>query len=71
MLGRDAAHKTFLQQAIELKKIIRAFNPKEVVMDTNGLGVGLADEMIRLHTDENGEILPAYGFTNDDVYKKV
>ena len=27
--------------------------------------------MIRLHTDENGEILPAYGFTNDDVYKKV
>ena len=26
---------------------------KEVVIDTNGLGVGLADEMIRLHTDEN------------------
>ena len=27
--------------------------------------------MIRVHADENGEILPAYGFTNDDVYKKV
>ena len=71
VLGREDAHKTFLQQAIELKKIIRAFNPREVVIDTNGLGVGLADEMIRVHTDENGEILPAYGFTNDDVYKKV
>lgn len=71
VLGRDAMQKTFLQQAIDLKKIIRDFNPKEVVMDTNGLGVGLADEMIRIHMDENGEILPAYGFTNDDVYKKI
>jgi hypothetical protein len=71
VLGRDSEHKTFLQQAIDLKKIIRAFNPKEVVIDTNGLGVGLADEMIRIHIDENGEILPAYGFTNDDVYKKI
>jgi hypothetical protein len=30
-----------------LKKIIRAFNPKEVVIDTNGLGIGFGDEMIR------------------------
>jgi hypothetical protein len=30
-----------------LKKIIKAFRPLEVVIDTNGLGVGLGDEMIR------------------------
>jgi hypothetical protein len=30
-----------------LKKIIRAFNPKEVVIYTNGLGIGFGDEMIR------------------------
>ena len=35
------------------------------------MGVGLADEMIRTQYDENGEILPAYGFFNNDDYKKV
>ena len=59
------------EQAIDLKKIIRDFNPKEVVIDTNGLGVGLGDEMIRTQYDEFGNLLPAYGFINDDNYKKV
>ena len=27
--------------------------------------------MIRIHYDELGRILPAYGFINDDVYKKI
>ena len=47
------------------------YNPREVVIDTNGLGVGLADEMIKPQYDEMGNILPAYGFINDDVYKAI
>lgn len=33
--------------------------------------VGLADEMIRVQVDEEGNDLPAYGFFNNDDYKKV
>ena len=71
VLGRTPETKMFSVQATDLKKIIRDFNPTEVVIDTNGLGVGLADEMIKTHYDELGNILPAYGFFNDDVYKKI
>lgn len=71
VLGRQTATKTFHQQAIDLKKIIEAFNPKEVIIDTNGLGVGLGDEMIREQIDENGKLYPAYGFMNDDTYLAV
>jgi len=35
------------------------------------VGVGLADEMIRTQLARDGHLLPAYGFTNDDTYKKV
>lgn len=71
VLGRTAETKPFVMQATDLKKIIKAFQPKEVVIDTNGLGVGLADEMIRTQVDENGEILPPYGFINDDNYRRI
>ena len=71
VLGKQMELKTFTQQAIDLKKLIRDYKPKECLIDTNGLGVGLADEMIKVHYDEHGEMLPAYGFFNDDSYKKV
>ena len=71
VLGREAKTKMFRQQAIDLKHMIRDYQPKEVVIDINGLGVGLGDEMIQQQIDENGEILPAYGFSNDPTYKKV
>lgn len=32
--------------------------------------LGLADEMIKTHTDARGCELPAYGFFNNDDYKK-
>ena len=54
-----------------MKKIIKAFQPREVVIDTNGLGVGLADEMIKTQVDEHGVVYPPYGFKNDDVYRKI
>lgn len=71
VLGRQAEKKTFVQQAIDLKHLIEIYNPREVVIDCNGLGVGIADEMIRTHVDGNGKDLPAYGFFNNDDYKKI
>lgn len=71
VLGKNAQSKAFSRQAADLKVIMRAFDPKEVVIDTNGLGVGLADEMIRLQYDDNGEELPPYGFFNDKEYDKI
>lgn len=71
VLGRDSKNKTFHRQAIDLKKIIAKFQPKEVVVDTNGLGVGLGDELIRSQVDTDGTFYPAYGFINDQEYRKV
>ena len=71
VLGRQSQTKTFNQQAIELKKIIRAFNPREVVVDTNGLGIGFADELIREQIDEFGNIYEPLGFHNDDEFTKI
>lgn len=71
VLGRSAEAKTFTRQAIDLKHLIERYCPREVVIDCNGLGVGLADEMIKTHYDENGELLQAYGFFNNDDYRKI
>ena len=71
VLGRTIETKPFSIQAIDIKKIIRKFNPREVVIDTNGLGLGIADEMIREQIDSFGEVYPAYGFFNDENYLKI
>ena len=71
VLARTAETKTFSQQALDIKKMIKDFQPKEVVIDTNGLGVGLADEMIKPQYDENGEYYPPFGFTNDENYLTI
>ena len=71
VLGRQAETKTFSQQAIDLKKLIERYRPREVVIDCNGLGIGLADEMIRTQEDEMGNTLPAYGFFNNEDYRKI
>ena len=71
VLGRTPETKAFNVQARDLKKIIQLYNPREVVIDTNGLGVGMGDEMIREQIDEFGNVYPAYGFMNDDNYKQI
>ena len=71
VLGRTPQTKPFAVQAADLKKIILAFNPREVVIDTNGLGVGLGDEMIKSQVDEKGNVLPPYAFINDENYQKI
>lgn len=71
LLGRTAETRTFTQQAIDLKLLIERYNPREVLIDCNGLGLGLADEMIKPHYDARGRELPAYGFFNNADYKKI
>lgn len=66
ILGKTENEKVFDKQVIELKRLIKRFNPREVVLDINGLGVGFADFMIRETLDPiTGETLPAYGFIPD------
>ena len=71
VLARSAETKTFTQQAIDVKRLIRDFQPREVVIDTNGLGVGLADEMIKSQYDEMGEYYMPYAFSNDENYYPI
>lgn len=71
VIGRKAETKTFTQQAIDIKRLVQDFRPREVVIDTNGLGIGLGDEMIKTQIDENGIEYPPLGFFNNDDYKKV
>jgi hypothetical protein len=42
-----------------------------VVIDTNGLGIGFADEMIREQMDEFGNVYESLGFHNDDEFAKI
>lgn len=72
VLGTTSETKHFERQALDLKKIISDFNPREVVIDGNGLGVGLLDFMIKPTIDlESGVTYPAIGCINDDEYIKI
>lgn len=71
VLGRTPESKTFSRQALDLKKLIEVYKPKEVVIDTNGLGIAIAEEIIKPHWDENGKYYEPYGFNNNDDYKKI
>lgn len=71
VLGRTKNSKRFSQQALDLKKIIHAFRPKEVIIDTNGLGASIADLMIETQFDKDGTPYGPLGFFNDDEYKKI
>lgn len=62
----------FEDQAIRLKKLYYKYKARAVVIDGNGLGIGLVDYMIKSQHDENGDFLPDFGVANDDegYYKK-
>lgn len=56
----------FGSQAMGIKRLIRDFQPREVIIDGNGLGVGLLDFMTIENVDPaTGEIFPPYGSYND------
>ena len=68
----------FEQQAINIKKLYYKYKAKTVVIDANGLGVGLVDFMTKAQIDpETGEELRAFGVeggTSEDIveqYKKI
>ena len=67
----DAEH--FEAQAINIKKLYYKYKAKQVVIDANGLGVGLVDMMVLNQVDpESGETLPNFGVggaTYDDWEK--
>ena len=63
----------FEDQAIALKKLYYKYNAERIVIDANGLGIGLVDYMIKPQIDtETNEIFPDFGVYNDDdgYYKK-
>lgn len=70
-LGRTPETRPFSIQVRDLKKIISAFNPKEIVVDINGLGIAIADEIIRPHWDEQNAYLEPLGFFNSEDYRKI
>ena len=63
----------FEDQAIQLKKLYYKYKAQALVIDANGLGIGLIDYMVKTqHDDETGEIFPDFGVINDEenFYKK-
>lgn len=63
----------FGDQALLIKKLYYRYNARRVVIDGNGLGIGLVDYMVKPSIDPNtNEILPDFGVYNDPdgYYKK-
>ena len=63
----------FEDQAIAIKKLYYKFKARKVVIDGNGLGIGLIDYMIKNQIDpDSGDIIPDFGVENDEdgFYKK-
>lgn len=63
----------FEDQAIMIKRLYYKYNARQVVIDANGLGIGLVDYMIKRQTDPmTGQTYPDFGISNDEAgyYKK-
>lgn len=63
----------FEDQAIKLKSLFYKYNARRLVIDGNGLGIGLVDYMIKPQIDPNtNDVYPDFGVYNDDegYYKK-
>ncbi len=63
----------FEDQAVWLKRLYFKYKAKKLVIDGNGLGIGLVDYMVKGQTDpDTNEILPDFGVENDEdgEYKK-
>ena len=63
----------FEDQAIKIKQLYYKYKARRVIIDGNGLGIGLIDYMIKQQIDSStGDIYPPFGVYNDDegYYKK-
>lgn len=57
------------KQAVRIKQLYKVFMPKEIVIDGNGLGAGLIDEMVVASYDEKGQYYePLYVFNDQENY---
>lgn len=62
----------FTAQAIEVKKIKRDFNARIAICDSNGLGVGLIDELMKESFDpKTGESLGCWNTINTDAQPEI
>ena len=63
----------FEDQAIKIKELYYKYKARRVVIDANGLGIGLVDYMVKSQINsETGDSYPDFGVYNDDegYYKK-
>ena len=63
----------FGDQALRLKKLYYKYKARRLVIDANGLGIGLVDFMVKSQIDpDTGDTYPDFGVYNDDeaYYKK-
>ena len=63
----------FEEQCIELKKLFYKYKAKRLVIDGNGLGIGLVDYLVKTQINpDTGETFPDFGVYNDkdNEYKK-
>ena len=62
----------FEDQAITIKKLYYKYKAKTIVLDGNGVGLGLVDYMVKSQNDGEGDFYPDFGVENDEegYYKK-
>ena len=57
----------FEQQCINIKKLCFKYEAKRLIVDGNGMGIGLIDYLIKPSIDnETNEYLPPFGVYNDE-----
>ena len=68
----DLNEDHFEDQAINIKKLYYKYNARRIVIDGNGLGIGLVDYLVKPQHLDNGDVLADFGVYNDDenFYKK-
>ena len=66
----------FEDQAIKIKELYYKYKARRLVIDGNGLGIGLMDYMVKSQENEQGDFLPDFGVYGgtyegaDQEYKK-
>ncbi len=61
----DLEDMHFEEQAVQIKKAFYRYKAQRVVIDGNGVGLGLVDYMVK-QQNQDGELLPDFGVYNDD-----
>ena len=68
----DLEDMHFEEQSIQIKKMFYKYKAQRVVVDGNGLGLGLVDYLVKPQTEIDGTVWPDFGIYNDDekYYRK-